>query len=258
MNKGFSHTDFGLIGYPLGHSFSKRFFTELFKEDGSGRSYENFEIPELTPEALYSIVLLNPNLKGFNVTAPYKEKILEFLDSTDSLASEVGAVNTVRIVRRDGRVTALEGFNTDVVGFRESAKEMLGDANVIGALVLGTGGAAKAVAVALKSLGINTLYVSRSKKDDNTILYSDIDSEILSSHPFIVNATPAGTYPDTESCPPFPYELLSTSNFCHDLVYNPEETLFMKKSAACGAKVKNGLEMLVGQAIASLKIWTSL
>lgn len=259
MNTGsISYSDFGLIGYPLGHSFSKRFFTDLFEQDGSGRSYENFEIPELTPEALYRIVMLNPKLKGFNVTAPYKQEIMQYLDRTDALAAEVGAVNTVKIIRSDdGRVKALEGFNTDVVGFRESVLSMLEDCRPAGALILGTGGASRAVAVALNSLGIEATFVSRRKRSDGCILYQDIDSATITACPLIVNATPAGTYPDTDSCPPFPYELLGPANYCHDLVYNPQETLFMKKCAAQGAAVKNGLEMLVGQAIAALRIWTS-
>lgn len=253
-----SNTDFGLIGYPLGHSFSKSFFTRLFEMDGSGRTYENFELEKLTPETLYRIILLNPNLKGFNVTAPYKEQIIAFLDKTDPIATKAGAVNTVKIMRADdGRFTGLEGYNTDVIGFRDSIIGMHGAVASKRALILGTGGAAKAVAVALESLGITPTFVSRSKKDDNTLLYSDIDRTEVENHPLIVNATPAGTYPNCDTCPPFPYELLSESNYCHDLVYNPEETMFMKNAAAHGAKVKNGLDMLFGQAMASLEIWTS-
>ncbi len=253
-----SNADFGLIGYPLGHSFSKNFFTRLFEMDGSGRSYENFELEELTPETLYRIILLNPNLKGFNVTAPYKERIIAFLDKTDPVATKAGAVNTVKIIRaEDGRLTGLEGYNTDIIGFHDSIIEMHGAVTSKRALILGTGGAAKAVAVSLESLGIVPTFVSRSKKDSKTILYSDIDRSTLEHCRLIVNATPAGTYPDCDNFPPFPYGLLTEANYCHDLVYNPEETLFMKKAAAHGAKVKNGLDMLFGQAIASLKIWTS-
>lgn len=252
-----STTDFGLIGRPLGHSFSKKFFTELFAADGSGRSYDNFELAELTPEALYGLVLLNPRLKGFNVTAPYKERIMDFLDKVSPEAAAVGAVNTVKIVRADdGRVLALEGYNTDVEGFRASVRPMVEKLPAgSGALVLGTGGASKAVVAALRSLGVEPLLVSR-QAGEGRICYSDITAAILAANPLVVNATPLGTFPATDACPPFPYELLSASNFCHDLVYNPDETLFMKKAAEQGATVKNGLEMLHGQALASLKIWT--
>lgn len=257
-NPTLSNADFGLIGYPLGHSFSKMFFTRLFREDGSGRTYENFELPELTAEALYSLVLMNPKLKGFNVTAPYKEAILPFLDSTDELAREVGAVNTVKIRRApDGRVVGLDGYNTDVRGFLQSILGMLGGDRPSGALILGTGGASKAVAVALHRLAIPTRFVSRSKSDASTITYSQIDADILREFPLIVNATPLGTYPNTDACPPIPYDLLTADNLCFDLVYNPETTKFMAQAAEKGAKVKNGLEMLFGQAIEALDIWTS-
>lgn len=255
---GLSDTDFGLIGYPLGHSFSKSFFTQLFAEDGSSRSYGNFELKELTPETLWQLFLLNPKLKGFNVTAPYKVKIMEFLDSADATATAVGAVNTVKIRRADdGRLLGLDGYNTDVAGFRYSLTEMLGGERPESALVLGTGGAAKAVGEALRGMGIAHKFVSRTKKNAETILYSDIDKATVEANRIIINATPTGTYPNVETCPPFPYEYLSEANFCHDLVYNPDETLFMKKAAEAGAKVKNGLEMLFMQAIESLKIWTS-
>lgn len=252
------HTaDFGLIGYPLGHSFSKMFFTRLFEQDGSGRSYENFELPELTPESLYTVILMNPNLKGFNVTAPYKQAILPFLDGTDELAKEVGAVNTVRIRRYDdGRVGALEGFNTDVAGFSGALLDFLGDVRPQAALILGTGGASRAVETALHRLGIRTTLVSRSKKGEGVISYDDIDAAVLRDNPLIVNATPLGTYPDTDSCPPLPYGLMTDANYCFDLVYNPETTKFMYMAAEHGAKTSNGLEMLFRQAMASFEIWT--
>jgi len=252
-----SHTDFGLIGRPLGHSFSKKFFTGLFAADGSGRSYDNFELPALTPEALYGLVLLNPDLKGFNVTAPYKVDIMQYLDEIDGEAAAVGAVNTVKIIRAgDGRVVALKGYNTDVVGFRESVRPMVARMpEAAGALVLGTGGASKAVVAALRSLGVEPLLVSRAGKADGIINYGSIDAALLAANPLVVNATPLGTSPRTDECPPLPYDLLGPSNFCHDLVYNPAETLFMRRASARGAVVKNGLEMLELQALASLGIW---
>lgn len=251
-----STTTYGLIGRPLGHSKSKAFFTALFAETHSSESYDNFELQALTPEALYSLVILNPHLRGFNVTAPYKEEIMAFLDSVSDNAAHVGAVNTVKIERDgSGRVTALLGFNTDVEGFRESVSPMVEKAGHKGALVLGTGGASKAVVEALAQLGVAVLRVSRSKKGDGLITYDDITPEIIKNHPLIVNATPLGTFPATDTYPPFPYDLLDESNYCHDLVYNPSETEFMKRCAARGAEVKNGLEMLHRQALASLEIW---
>lgn len=248
--------DFGLIGYPLGHSFSKMFFTRLFTEDGSGRVYENFELPELTSESLYNIILMNPDLIGFNVTAPYKQAIIPFLDSVDELASEVGAVNTVKIIRADGgRLKALEGYNTDVRGFGESVASFLGEARPA-ALILGTGGASHAVEVALHRMGICTTLVSRSKKGQGIITYDDIDAATLRDNQLIVNATPLGTFPDTDSMPPLPYDLLTPANYCFDLVYNPGTTMFMSRARQQGAKVCNGLDMLFIQAMASFEIWT--
>ncbi|MDE6207920.1 MAG: shikimate dehydrogenase [Muribaculaceae bacterium] len=256
MRDTLSTTDYGLIGHPLGHSFSKAFFTELFAADGSGRSYDNFDLPALTPEALYALVLLNPALKGLNVTAPYKEEIISYLDTVDGAAAEVEAVNTVKIDRDStGRVTALHGFNTDVVGFSRSIEPLVkGLPAGSGALVLGTGGAAKAVVYALRSLGLVPRTVSRTAgKGDLT--YADLTPELVAANPVVVNATPCGTWPNTETCPPFPYEYLSEQHIAHDLVYNPEETEFMRRAAACGATVKNGLDMLLEQARAALDIW---
>lgn len=251
-----SSTTYGLIGRPLGHSQSKVFFTRLFAEEGSSESYDNFELPALTAEALYSMVIMNPELKGFNVTAPYKEEIMQFLDAMDENSTRVGAVNTVKIRRDDtGMVLGLDGYNTDVEGFRESVRPFVGATGGKGALVLGTGGAAKAVAESLRQLGVKTLRVSRTKTGDGYISYEEITADIVAGNPLIVNATPLGTFPNTDLFPPFPYQYITSANACHDLVYNPAETKFMKMCRARGAKVKNGLEMLHGQAIASLRIW---
>ena len=251
-----SKTTYGLIGRPLGNSKSKAFFTALFAENHSRESYDNFELQALTPEALYSLVLINPCLRGFNVTAPYKEEIMPYLDSVDTNAAHVGAVNTVKIERDStGRVTALRGFNTDVEGFRESVRPMVEKAAAKGALVLGTGGASKAVVEALTQLGVDVIRVSRSKNSDRIITYGGISADLVKTHPLIINATPIGTFPAVGNCPPFPYELLDESNLCHDLVYNPAETEFMKRCSARGAEVKNGLEMLHRQALASLELW---
>lgn len=251
-----SGADYGLIGRPLGHSQSKAFFTRLFAEEGCNERYENFELDELSADTLHAVFAANRRLKGFNVTAPYKIAIMGFLEKLSSESERTGAVNTVKIHRNAaGEITLLEGHNTDVTGFRESVlpmAEQLADGR--GALVLGTGGASKAVLDALRQLGVRATLVSRSKRL-GAIGYNEIDSEILRNNPLIINATPLGTYPNTEECPPLPYSLITRQNLCHDLVYNPAETEFMRRCAAQGAVVKNGLEMLHSQALASLKIW---
>lgn len=256
MTDTLSTTTYGLIGRPLGHSQSKAFFTEYFAKEHSDESYDNFELPALTPEALYGLVLLNPCLRGFNVTAPYKVEILQYLDSLTPEAEAVGAVNTVRIVRdHTGRVLALEGHNTDVEGFRESVRPMAEKLPTgKGALVLGTGGASKAVIAALGQLGVPVLQVSRNAGAGH-ITYANIDVATLKDYPLIINTTPLGTFPNTASCPEIPYGMLSAGNMCHDLVYNPAETEFMRRAAAAGAEAKNGLEMLHRQAMASLAFW---
>lgn len=251
-----SDVDFGLIGYPLGHSFSKTFFTEKFAREGKNLKYENFELPTLDPAALYSLVLLNPRLKGFNVTAPYKETVMEYLDKTEGVAAAIGAVNTVKIIRDDtGRVLRLEGYNTDVEGFRESLRPLVEGMKGKGALVLGTGGASKAAFEGLKQLGLKPIKVSRSSKDSNTLLYTDLTPDIMETHPVVVNCTPLGTAPDISRCPAIPFDLLPEGAVCFDMVYNPEETEFLRRASAHGAKTKNGLEMLHRQALASLSIW---
>ncbi len=255
-NDQLSDVDFGLIGYPLGHSFSKIFFTEKFALEGKNLKYENFELPKLDPAALYSLVLLNPNLKGFNVTAPYKEAVMEYLDKIEGVAAVVGAVNTVKVVRDDtGRVLRLEGYNTDVEGFRESLRPLVEGLEGSGALVLGTGGASKAAVEGLRQLGLKPMRVSRSRKEVDTLLYTELTPEIMASHPVVVNTTPLGTFPNTDSCPQLPFDLLPADAVCFDMVYNPEETEFMRRAADKGAKTKNGLEMLHRQALASFAIW---
>ena len=246
-----STTEFGLVGHPLGHSYSKQLFESWH------RSYANFDLAELTPATLYNLILLNPRLKGFNVTAPYKESIKPFLDNIDPLATAVGAVNTVKIRRSDdGRLLGLDGYNTDYIGFKTSVGQFLDPSFVpMQALILGTGGAAKAVAAVLKDLGINFKYVSRTHTGSDTTTYGQLNDASMSAYGLIINATPLGTYPDTGSYPPIPYGGITANHKCLDLVYNPTVTEFMKRCAANGAAVKNGLEMLECQARESLKIW---
>ncbi len=246
-----STTEYGLLGHPLGHSHSKTLF------NAKGISYENFDLPALDPAALYGLVLMNPKLKGFNVTKPYKQAIIPLLDKLDPTAAEIGAVNAVKIKRADdGRIIALEGYNTDYEGFKMSVSAFIDGTGISDALILGTGGASKAVAAALANLGINYRFVSRGKHAIDIIEYDKLTTEIMEQNRLIVNTTPLGMYPDTDSCPPIPYEAVTECHKCFDLVYNPAETEFMRRCAARGADVKNGSEMLVAQAKAAYRIWT--
>lgn len=247
-----STTEYGLIGHPLGHSYSKKLF------NSRGISYENFDLAELTPASVYQLVLLNPRLKGFNVTLPYKQAIIPFLDKLNDVAEKAGAVNTVKIRRdADGRLLGLDGYNTDVEGFRNSVKPFADALGACKALILGTGGASKAVAVALESLGVDYKFVSRGKHGADTLAYGDLTREVMTEHLLIVNTTPLGTFPDTKSCAPIPYDLITPAHKCFDLVYNPAVTEFMRRCAEQGAEVKNGEEMLRGQAEAAYNIWTN-
>lgn len=238
---------FGLIGYPLGHSFSKKYFKEKFKNEGIiDTFYDNFPLEKI--EDLTSLIA-EKKLNGLNVTIPYKEQVLPFLDEYSDAVKEIHAVNT--IVFKEGK---LYGHNTDVYGFEHSLRPLLNN-NVQKALILGTGGASKAIAYVLNKLAIEYLFVSRNPSKTNQIAYSAIDSLILKEYHLIVNTSPVGTYPNEDACPDLPYELLTENYILYDLVYNPEETLFMKNGKQQGAVVKNGYEMLVLQAEKSWEIW---
>lgn len=243
---------FGLVGYPLGHSFSESFFNNKFNSEGIDAQYLNFEIPNINE--FRNIINTNTNLRGLNVTIPYKEQVIPYLDDIDITASEIGAVNVVKFIR-NGNNLILKGFNSDVIGFCNSLKPLLKPHHTH-ALVLGSGGAAKAIAHGLKSLGIEPIYVSRTKKD-GVLTYNELTPEIIEKYQVIVNTTPAGMYPHVDTCPDIPYHLLTPQHLCYDVVYNPEVTLFMKKSQEQGAVVKNGLEMLILQALAAWEIWNS-
>lgn len=249
---------YGLLGHPLGHSFSKVFFAKLLKD--TGMKYENFDLPELTNASLYSLLLIHPNLQGFNVTAPYKQLIMNMLDSIDPVAEAVGAVNTVVVERFDsGAVRSLHGFNTDVIGFRDSITQILAPLPTdAGALIAGTGGASNAAAYVFGQMGRPYLKVSRSKSVPGKIItYGDITEELLERYPIVVNCTPAGTYPHVDACPPFPYGLIKPGMVFFDMVYNPDPSLFLSKAAAGGATIKSGTEMLVLQALESWRIWNT-
>ncbi len=243
---------YGLIGYPLGHSFSKRFFTQRFEEQQSNEAYLNFEINPI--DDLLDIVLNHPTLIGLNVTIPYKTVVIPFLHSTDPIASATGAVNTIRIERLGNQRILLHGYNTDVFGFTESLRPLL-EIHHQKALVLGSGGASRAIVYALKHLGIETKIVTRISKKAEDLTYHDLTARIMSEYLLIVNTTPLGTYPSTETFPDIPYHLLTTEHLLYDLVYNPPVTKFLEQGIKLGAKTKNGLEMLQLQALKSYGIW---
>lgn len=249
---------FGLIGMPLQHSFSKTYFTEKFKREGIAHTvYTNFELPSI--QEFPALLQAHPLLKGLNVTIPYKEAVIPFLDELDEVARKVGAVNTVRLEMEDGEWKMengrwrLKGYNTDVIGFRDSLLPLLGEERPR-ALVFGTGGASKAVQYVLGELGIGFDLVGR-KSGANSIGFGDIDRKLIGEHLLLINTTPVGTFPLIEECLPIPYDLLWDKHIVYDLVYNPAESLFLQKAKAQGARIKNGLEMLELQAEAAWRIW---
>ena len=241
---------YGLIGYPLGHSFSITYHNQRFADEGINAKYFNYEIPSI--DNLTEVLDSNPELKGLNVTIPYKQKVMEYLDYISPEARASGAVNVIRVIH-EGKNTLLKGYNSDVIGFTQSIEPMLEEYHKK-ALILGTGGASKAINYGLKSLGLETIFVSRYRRP-GTICYEDITPEVVKEYNVIVNCTPLGMYPKTEECPFLPYEAMDEKNILYDLIYNPDETLFMKKGAEHGANVKNGLEMLLLQAFASWEFW---
>lgn len=239
----------GLIGKTLSHSFSKSYFEEKFqKENLKGYSYTNFELSDISE--FPTLLKNNPELKGLNVTIPYKEEIIPFLNEMDEPAKQIGAVNCIKI--RNGKTI---GYNTDVYGFRQSIKPFL-EPKHSRALILGTGGSSKAVAFALKQIGVDYYFVSSSaKKTPNTFLYKELNSVIFSQFHLLVNCTPLGMYPGIHNCPDIPYEFVTENHLAYDLIYNPAETLFLKKCAEKGAITINGLSMLRLQAEKSWEIW---
>ena len=242
---------YGLIGYPLGHSFSISYFNQKFTDEGINAKYENYEIASI--DELTEILDTTPELRGLNVTIPYKEKVIPFLDSISPEARAIGAVNVIRVTHEKNK-TILKGFNSDVIGFTQSIEPMIDKKWHKKALILGTGGASKAICYGLKSLGIEPVFVSRYERPD-TIQYEKVTREVVKEYNVIVNCTPVGMYPHTDECPKLPYEAMDNHTILYDLIYNPDQTLFMRKGAAYGAEVKNGLEMLLLQAFASWEFW---
>lgn len=241
---------YGLIGYPLGHSFSIGYFNEKFENEKIDAAYINFEIPRI--ENLTEILDTNTDLRGLNVTCPYKEQVIQYLDELSPEAKAIGAVNVIRITHLKNK-TILKGFNSDVIGFTKSIEPLI-ERYHHKALILGTGGASKAIHYGLRSLGLESVFVSRTKKP-NCLTYEEVTPEIVKEYNVIVNCTPVGMYPNVENCPQLPYEAMDSHTLLYDLLYNPDNTMFMKKGATHGATVKNGLEMLLLQAFASWDFW---
>lgn len=239
---------FGLLGRNISYSFSKGHFTTKFaKEKYKGYTYENFDIQEISvfPE----IIKNTEHLKGLNVTIPYKEEVIPFLDKLSKKATKIGAVNTIKINKKG----KLKGYNTDYFGFMKSLKPLL-KSHHKKALILGTGGASKGVAFALEELGIDYTFVSR-KASEKAIDYSQINGDTFKEYQIIINSTPIGTSPNIEACPDIPYELFTEQHIAYDLIYNPAETQFLKNAKERGAEIKNGLDMLIFQAEKAWKIW---
>jgi Shikimate 5-dehydrogenase len=238
---------FGLIGHPLSHSFSKGFFAEKFRKEGINDCiYENFPLENISQ--FPALLEQHPGLRGLNVTIPYKEAVLPWLDELSPAAEQIKAVNCIQF--HEGiRI----GFNTDVMGFKRSLQPLLKPHHT-NALVLGTGGAAKAVMFVLQELNIPFTVVSRNAQQ-GVITYDTLDKDIMTAHTIIINTSPLGMYPEVDAAPPIPYDLITKRHLLYDLIYNPAETLFLQQGAAKGAAVKNGYEMLVLQAEASWDIW---
>ena len=240
---------FGLIGYPLGHSFSKKYFADKFEREGiTGNVYELYPLEQIGQ--IEELLNSTPNLAGLNVTIPYKEQVIAYLDSVSPVVEEIGACNCIHI--QEGR---LMGHNTDVIGFSRSLLPKLKPHHKK-ALILGTGGSSKAVAYTLKELNIPFLQVSRNPSE-GMIGYEEMDQSMLEAHTLLINTTPVGMYPDIEKAPAIPYQFIGADHYLFDLVYNPERTRFLKEGAMRGATVENGSDMLVIQAEASWEIWNS-
>ncbi len=242
---------YGLIGYPLKHSFSVGYFNEKFASEGIDAKYVNFEIPSIND--FTEVIDKNPDLCGLNVTIPYKEKVIPFLNGLSPDAESIGAVNVIKIERPKKDKIKLIGYNSDIIGFMQSIEPLLMPKHKK-ALILGTGGSSKAIFHGLKKLGIDGQYVSRAPKA-GCITYDELTEEVMKEHLVIVNCTPVGMYPKVDECPNIPYQWITPDHLLYDLLYNPNTTLFMKKGEAQGAVTKNGLEMLLLQAFAAWEIW---
>jgi shikimate dehydrogenase len=241
---------FGLIGFPLAHSWSPAWFNEKFAREGKKNT--EYRLFPLTSIEKFPLLLHDePHLEGLNVTIPYKESIIPYLDELDDTAGLIGAVNTIKLTRPNGMVRS-RGFNTDASGFLQTLSDHLPDGP---ALILGTGGGAKAVAFALKERDIPFHFVSKNNAGAGIISYKDLTRELIRNHLFIINATPLGMYPEPANFPPIPYHYLSVDHYLYDLIYNPEETEFIKRGKAMKTRTMNGRQMLINQAELSYKIF---
>jgi shikimate dehydrogenase len=243
--------NFGLIGYPLTHSFSKKFFSEKFNSEGVDAKYTNYEISSIDE---FPQLFKKHSIDGLNVTIPYKEAVIPFLDDLDDVSSSVGAVNTVVPLFKEG-FHILKGFNTDVYGFHQSIRTLL-KSHHQKALVLGTGGASKAIEYVLKKYGITVNFVSRTKNSATNFSWDELNNNMVKHHGIIVNTTPLGMFPYENVAIPFPYDYLTSNHLVVDLIYNPKETLFLKRSKLNGAQILNGEKMLINQALKSWEIWS--
>jgi len=244
---------YGLIGFPLGHSASQAFFNKKFAEENINAEYLKFQIPDISD--FPDIITANPELKGLNVTIPYKEMVINYLDELDEDTRQIGAVNVIKFIWESGKLR-LKGYNSDLPGFLNSIKPLLKDHHKK-ALILGTGGASKAVVQGLKNLGLEYKFVSRGKQQPDTFHYGDLTENIMAEYTVIINASPVGTFPNVDECPDIPYQFIGKTHLLYDLVYNPAETKFMQLASQQGAQVKNGEEMLRIQAIVAWEIWNS-
>lgn len=252
---------YALIGQPLGHSFSATYFNDKFAREGIDACYQLWPLKSISE--LPGMITVHPNLKGFNVTIPYKREVMEYLNEVSDDAREAGAVNCVKVEQQSDAIR-LRGFNTDIIGFSTALCEFINVAELpdLKVLVLGSGGAASAVCIALKRLGTEFLIVSRNKQtaaksiDSNRVIeYSELTPQLIDEHRLIINTTPLGMTPEINVAPPFPWQYLSEKHYFFDLIYNPSKTLAMRIAEAHGAKVCNGLKMLYSQADAAWKIW---
>lgn len=245
---------FGLIGFPLDHSYSKTYFLGKFKKEKiSEVDYQNFPINNI--HELIFLINYHKNLAGINVTSPYKQQVIRFINEFDELAASTDSVNVIKIIR-EGSIVSLKGYNTDVYGFLTSLTG-LDLSNVKSALILGTGGAARAVSYALKQMNINVLFVSRQPESKDTVNYNQLNETIISENKLIINATPLGMFPLIEQKPDIPYIHLTDDHILYDLVYNPPITEFLKEGKNKGASIMNGLSMLENQAEKAWEIFTS-
>jgi shikimate dehydrogenase len=239
---------FGLIGKNIDYSFSKKYFSEKFKKENLDCTYSNFDVVNISE---IESILQNNSISGYNVTIPYKEEIIKFLDEIDEVAKDIGAVNTIKKIDNKNI-----GFNTDSIGFEKSLLPLIENKIPKNALILGSGGASKAIKYVLKKLKINYSTVSR-KEGKSEFVYENLNEVILSKFKMIINCSPVGTFPNINNCPNIPYKFLTKDHILYDLVYNPIESLFLKRGRKLGCKTKNGLEMLEIQANESWRVWNN-